>query len=92
MDQQLITIIVLFGFRFVLLAIPVFDNFWVWAMRRVWGGWRYEHSEEHSESLSVEGGQQVIELHELTSEMDNAQLRLPEGIIFIPAAVLTLQN
>ena len=34
MGQQMIAIIVLFGVRFVLLAIPAFDNFWLWAMRR----------------------------------------------------------
>jgi len=76
MDQQLIAIIVLFGFRLVLLAIPVFDNFWLWTMRRFLE-WR--NSGNAATAANYVPERQVIDLHELQS-LTGTRFRLPGNI------------
>ena len=66
MDQKLIAIIVLLGFRFVLLAIPVLDNLWIWVMRRFW---HCCNGRDEPAPNSLEGGgQEIIELHPMTTD------------------------
>ena len=69
MDQRLIAIVVVFGFRFVLLAIPVLGNFWPRTMiRRIWG-WCSSGSEASSSSMEEgEGEQQIVQLEVMTAE------------------------
>ena len=75
MDQRLIAIIVLFGFRFVLLAIPILDNLWIWAMRRFFHC--CNGSDGQPDPNSVEGGrQQVIELHPMAIEGGSTRRQL----------------
>jgi len=78
MDQQLIAIVVLFGLRVLLLAIPNFDYLWLWTMRRFFpccsgGNGSDQNSEEGDEGEQV----RVIEL--LPISMDGDILRYTTG-------------
>ena len=76
MDQRLIAIVVVFGFRFVLLAIPVLGNFWLRTMiRRIWG-WCSSGSEASSSSMEEgEGEQQIVQLQVMMAEQESPRRR-----------------
>lgn len=92
MDQRLIAIIVSFGFRFVLLAIPALDNFWIWTMRRFWNWCNSGAAADPVESH--EGGQQIVQLQVMTAERSSSGRRLSDdlegGIIITIIIVIVL--
>lgn len=80
MDQQLIAVIVLFGVRFVLLAIPVFDNFWLWAMRRFLQ-WRNCGNGASATNFGEGYEPQLFELTRDRSSRRREQLPIQDGIL-----------
>ena len=88
MDQQLIAIILLFGFRSLLLVIPALDYLFVWAMRRFFNCC---NSSDGPGPGSREGGavERVIELHPMALDGEGPWYRQPlsdsenSGIVII---------
>ena len=73
MDQQLIAIVVLFGLRALLLAIPNFNYLWLWTMRRFFPCCSGGNGNNGVDQNSMEGGNgvdevQVIELRPMSMD------------------------
>lgn len=76
MDQQLIVIVTLFGFRSVVVAKPAFDNFWAWTMNR----WRLCACclKGNDDSTADNSEDNELQLQEMGMEMGSPSRRSSE--------------